>query len=128
MVKEKRSNILRLEFSGGELNRQQFLDRIKIAVNIFTGEEMTLDSLVDEIVKKIFDHADGRGSLLITKSKTKNGKEFGFVIKDEGEGAECVVGLGVIKDLAERLNIDLKVDTSKGYTYSGTYVTGAAGK
>ncbi len=134
---EYSSEKLELFFDGEDLNRQNFLSHVGAAVRIFIGETMTLDALVNEIVKNIFDHAGGKGFLLITKDQ--GGRNFEFIIRDEGQGSydfekcltgpsrlagnkiNCGLGLGIIRDLAESLNIDLSIDTSKGFSYSGKY-------
>ena len=127
-------NILVLKFDGKEPDRRSFLSQIRKSVMSFTGETMTLDALVNEIAKNIFDHAQGKGSLLI---RLKNG-QFEFVIKDDGQdsyefekyrgksklagnGTNFGIGLDMILDLAKGLNIELKIDTTKGFTYSGVY-------
>lgn len=131
-MKRKRRT-LELRFRGGIRDRQTFLLRIRDAVTKFTGEQLFLDALINEIAKNIFDHARGRGSLAIRA----RGDSFKFVIKDDGDGAHdfehCLKhsalagnginygkGLRAILDMAESLRIELRVETSKGFSYSGT--------
>lgn len=97
------------------------------------------NALIIEIAKNIFDHADATGSLLIERK----GDSFEFLIKDGGKVSynwdECVghsrlagngvnfgAGLELILDMAETLKIDLHVDTTKGFSYSGVYKLGDA--
>ncbi len=128
------SNTLEIRFDGAISDRQEFIKRIRCAVVPFTGESMSLDALLIEIAKNIFDHAHGLGSLVIV---SKAGS-FEFVIQDEGDaafdyehcsknstragnGVNYGIGLGIIKDIAETLGIELMIDTSKGFSYSGVY-------
>ncbi|MCX6787423.1 MAG: ATP-binding protein [Candidatus Kaiserbacteria bacterium] len=100
----------------------------------FTGERMRLDVLINEIAKNIFDHANKIGSLSIVRK----GNSFEFSMRDGGQNYydfdECLnhstsamnginfgVGLKTIRDFAEFLGIDLHIDTSKGFSYSGIY-------
>lgn len=100
-----------------------------------TGEMMTLDALIHEIAKNIYDHAGGTGELTIEEIEPD---VFSFSIRDcgtityefekcigrstkAGNGVNCGVGLRIIRDHAAFLDIDLKIDTSKGFSYSGTY-------
>lgn len=126
--------VVKMQFCGREPERRTFLKQIRVAVMDLTGEIMTLDALIDEIAKNIFDHAGGLGSLVI---EPKNGS-FEFTIKDQGQkeydfefcsrgsrlagnGVNYGAGLSIIKDLAQCLSIDLQIDTSKGFSYSGIY-------
>ncbi|MFA6602035.1 MAG: ATP-binding protein [Candidatus Paceibacterota bacterium] len=126
---------LEMRFDGTVTDRREFLERIRASVTGLTGEIMTLDALINEIAKNIFDHAHGMGSLVI---ELKNGA-FEFEIKDNGEethdfescsnhsrlagnGVNFGTGLRIIRDLAQSLGVDLQIDTSKGFSYSGTYV------
>lgn len=127
--------ILKMRFDGTVTDRREFLNRIREGVTRLTGEAMTLDALINEIAKNIFDHAHGMGSMVI---EPENGM-FRFEIKDDGEdgydfeyctthsmlvgnGVNFGVGLRTIRDLARSLNIDLCIDSSRGFSYSGTYV------
>ena len=128
-------NTLEMRFDGTTTDRKEFLRRIRTAVIELTGERMTLDALINEIAKNIFDHAHGLGSLII---KNQNGA-FEFEIKDDGEsaydfetcstcsrlvgnGVNFGIGLKTICELARDLDIDLCINTSKGFSYSGVYV------
>jgi hypothetical protein len=72
---------LKMYFDGTMTDRREFLRLIREAVAEFTGERMTLDALIVEIAKNIFDHAHGLGSLVIKRK----GDSFEFEIKDEGQ-------------------------------------------
>jgi hypothetical protein len=133
-IMNNRCEVLRMNFDGGLRDRQVFLNQIRSAVMKVTGEKMTLDALINEIAKNIFDHADGKGSLVICREDDL----FDFVIKDcgkksynfeksknhstlVGNGINCGIGLGMIQDYAEDLGIKLNIDTSEGFSYSGVY-------
>lgn len=126
--------VLEMTFYGTPKSRILFLRRIRDRVTKLTGEVMTLDALIIEVAKNIFDHARGCGALRIQA----HGTSFVFEIHDNGTEAydfefcranpsdlqndiNCGIGLGMILDLAQSLSIDLKIDTSKGFAYSGTY-------
>lgn len=132
MVNEKET--LSLTFDGSEVTRTKFLWRIRAAVRKFTGETMLLDALMIEIGKNIFDHAHGKGSLVIEKE----GGSFKFEIKNaeptpcfpedgqrlsrlagNGTNFGAGVSLGLIEDIARHLKIDLKV--GENYCYTGVY-------
>ena len=132
MEQERRTLIM--EFNGDERDRTAFLRAIRAQVTKFTTETMTLDALIHEIAKNIFDHAHGRGSLKIERV---NGT-FQFEIRDGGQesydfetcatrsqlagnGINFGVGLQMIRSIARDLSIDLKVDASRGFHYWGTY-------
>ena len=125
-----------MTFRGDEPNRTLFLKKIRDAVIGLTGETMTLDALINEIAKNIWDHAHGIGSLSIV---SKEDVSFEFEIKDGGTEAfffqACInnsrlagrskvnkgTGLEMILDYAEVLEIRLKIDTHAGFAYSGVY-------
>lgn len=126
---------LEMRFDGTTADRKKFLKRIRAAVMKLTGEIMTLDALINEIAKNIFDHAHGLGYLVI---KRREGS-FEFEIKDEGQeghdfehcsthsrlagnGVNFGIGLRTIRDLAQSLGIDLQINSSKGFSYSGVYI------
>ena len=123
-----------LEFNKVATKRSVFLKKIRTAVIRFTDEKMKLDALIHEIAKNIYDHAQGKGTLIITQ---KDGS-FEFEIKDNGQesynfdlcknnsasagnGINYGIGLNMILNLAAALKIELKIDTSKGFYYSGVY-------
>lgn len=131
---ENGSRKLIMIFDGQEKDRRSFLNKIRAEVINFTRESMTLDVLVIEIAKNIFDHADGLGMLAIEETHGS----FVFKIHDNGEqefdfnfcwnnsrlsgnGTNFGAGLRVIVSVAKDLGIDLGIDTRKGFSYSGTY-------
>jgi anti-sigma regulatory factor (Ser/Thr protein kinase) len=130
----EKTTLLWMKFQGDMPERNEFLRWVRHAVMELTSEVMTLDALIQEIAKNIFDHAEGKGSLRIV---LKDGS-CEFEIKDEGQEAHdlraCMghsrlagnginrgVGLEMIADMALAFGIDLRVDASKGFCYSGIY-------
>ena len=131
----KMTSSLMMVFDGSVVDRTEFFAHIRNAVMEFTGECMSLDALVCEIAKNIFDHAHGLGSLAI---EFRN-DSFEFKISDNGKtsydfdtcsiqsrlvgtGVNFGAGLRTICDLANDLDIELHIDTSKGFSYSGIYI------
>lgn len=131
---KKQEKTLHILFDGTVLDRDEFLQSSRVQVIDFIEEQMTLDALLNEIAKNIFDHAGGKGSIFIERT----GSQYTFCIKDDGTEpvnlADCAknwssinpgtnfgIGLNLIKLFAEDLGIALKIDTSKGVSYSGTY-------
>ncbi len=123
-----------IKFCGTIVKRNIFLKEIRAAVIKIRGEKMKLDALIHEIAKNIYDHAQGKGSLIITQKDNS----FGFEIKDNGResynfdlcknnsaragnGVNYGVGLNMIIELAIALKIELKIDSSRGFHYSGVY-------
>lgn len=126
--------VLNLEFNGEEKDRAGFLWQIREKVIELTGETMTLDALINEMAKNIFDHVEGKGFIVIVSK----GNSFKFVVKDYGRNSynfeECLRtsklagngvnhghGLRIITDLAKDLDINLYVNTSGGFLYAGIY-------
>ncbi len=131
---------LRLHFSGNKISRETFLDRY---VNFFMfhlefeGANIQFYMLLKEIIKNIYDHAGGKGELIFLME----GKKVHFMLKDFGKKSFDLnqikkngstklgngvnfgqgIGKGLIEDLARGIEIDLRVDTQKGFCYSGTY-------
>lgn len=120
-----------------DAKRQAALTRVRDDVFKFTGRRMALDALCAEILKNIIDHANGRGSLVIVFT---NGA-FEFTMRDEStesfnletcrKGSRFAgdptnttnhgAGLGIIDDIAATYHIQLVIDTSRGFCYSGVY-------
>lgn len=134
---DDRVEVLNMRFDGSESNRAKFLKGIRTAVIELTKEVMTLDFILYEIAKNIFDHAGGVGSLIIWRT----GHTLEFVIKDGGcstyDFATCIgnsrlcgngvnfgLGLSMIVDGAKGLGINLHIDTSNGFSYQGVYELG----
>ncbi len=129
---DNQDHVLKMELSGN-LGRQAFLHQIRAKVMYATGE-LGLGYLINEIAKNIYDHAEGKGYLEIIPE----GDSFKFLIKDHGEktfdfefckrnstkagnGINFGTGLECIGDYADSLGIELHIDTSKGFSYSGIY-------
>ncbi len=123
-----------MEFCGIAVKRNIFLKETHIAISKLMGHEIMFIHLIHEIAKNIYDHAKGKGSLIITQKDNS----FEFEIKDNGQesydfnlcknnsrliGNEINFGIGLflITEIAKSLKIDLKIDTSKGFRYSGIY-------
>jgi len=129
----------RLVFKGNEISRNAFLDNF-IAENVnFFGVDINHSFLLllVEIAKNIYDHANGKGELVFLM----DGDEVDFVIRDygtkkywlfwvklfgstkSGNGINFGKGLsgGMIERCAKDLGIDLKIDTTSGFCYSGKY-------
>ena len=128
------TKLVTMKFCGTTVKRNIFLKEIRAAVTKITGEKMTLDALIHEIAKNIYDHARGEGSMTIIQKDNL----FEFEIKDDGQesydfdlcknnsasvsnGINYGIGLNMIFNLASALKIELKIDTSKGFYYSGVY-------
>lgn len=127
--------LLWIQFDNSIQERDVFLGNTRRTVVNFMNEKMRLDALIHEIAKNIYDHAGGRGTLRIEKEANK----FDFCIKDEGveafdrefcknhsrlagNGINFGIGLKLIEDLAMILHIDLVVNISSGFSYSGIYI------
>ncbi len=128
------TNVLTMRFDGTMQDRQEFLKRIQRVVINLVGSVSALDILIKEIAKNIFDHAHGLGSLVIEILDDS----YEFEIRDDGEkqydfeyckknstavgnGINCGFGLGVITTIPRDGEIDLRIDTSRGFRYSGTF-------
>jgi anti-sigma regulatory factor (Ser/Thr protein kinase) len=131
---ERELGSLVMVFDGSAKNRELFLNTIRVAVSDYTGEMMTLDYLMRELAKNIFDHAEGKGKMVIMR----RGGSFEFEIKDEGteafdyeycmqhsrlsgNGKNYGIGLRLTREFAKHFSIDMHVDTSKGFRYWGVY-------
>lgn len=131
------TNVLTMRFDGTVQNRREFLRRIRVIIIDLVGSTSVFDALINEIAKNIYDHAHGLGSLVI---EILDGS-FNFEVMDDGKISHnyeycrnnstlkgnltnCGIGLGIIKDLAESEEIDLRIDTSRGFLYSGTFTPG----
>ncbi|MBP6858096.1 MAG: ATP-binding protein [Candidatus Pacebacteria bacterium] len=132
----KLESFLIIKFDNNIKDRDEFLQKVRMPVINFTKETMRLDALIHEILKNIYDHAEGKGSLYISKA----GNEFEFYISDEGtelfDIKSCIqnwqpknkdvnfgIGLNLINQLADSLNIKLIIETSKGFSYRGIYLS-----
>lgn len=128
------TNVLTMRFDGTVQDRQKFLKRIRLVIIDLVGSVSALDILINEIAKNIFDHAHGLGSLVIEILDDS----YEFEIMDDGvmpydfehckknstavgNGTNCGFGLGIITTIPRDGEIDLRIDTSRGFRYSGTF-------
>ncbi|MEI8339201.1 MAG: hypothetical protein WCF94_00880 [bacterium] len=130
-----------LAFTGKEKSREAFRAGAYDPVIEFVGTSDTqlngLIMFVNEIVKNIWDHADGKGGLKMVE--LENG-DISFEIWDDGQeaydlkligkrrsrlvgnGINFGIGLEMIPDFAKCLSVsDFKMDASKGFRYSWVY-------
>ena len=119
---------LEMIFEGSDTSRDKFCQQILMIIRFFLGQNLNgLYMLFLEIFRNIYDHANGIGKIILIK----NTNSIRFVIFDFGEGNELTkirndkvnfgAGISMIKDIAETLGIELKIDTSKGLCYEGVY-------
>jgi len=129
-------NRLRMIFSGHQdcEDRVEFLSHSVGALRKFLGRYPL--PFFTEIVKNIWDHADGRGRILIVKYTISSGDFFLFSARDEGKesysfmdhihnsrlrgnGVNFGRGLDLIDDFGKDLCVRLYISTEKGFHYSG---------
>ncbi len=137
-------NTLHVVFEGNHIDRDVFLSEKFIRVLRKFLEEPTVEDdqylvfvmLAKEIVKNIYDHADGKGEATFIK----NSDSLSFEIKDYGTVEYDLValqgggstkhtsynrGIGLcrmIPDMADVLGINLHTDCTKGFTYTGEWM------
>lgn len=120
--------------------RKDCIDQIMVFLDPALGQHRSvhLARLLLEIIRNIYDHAEGRGQVCLKD----DGHTIHFEIKDYGQkaydleeiirigvsskagnGKNFGVGLikGAIRGFATDLRIELKIDTSCGFKYQGTY-------
>lgn len=137
----KQVNELKIEFTGNHVRRNDFLEQIKESFMPFMGLDTGFMMFVWEIVKNIYDHADGKGQLTLKKEEGGENELFHFEIKDFGTQSYDLAKIketgstkidskvnfgnglqgGMIEGMAEDLSITLRIDTSSGFCYAGTY-------
>ena len=129
--------ILQLEFPGTTVPRKEFLKAIrKELIETLTMRAQILITLITEISKNIYDHAEGYGTLEIKEIELG---VFSFDIQDKGNeahdlgycrnhsrlagnGTNFNAGIRIIQDIAEMPNFEhFKTDTTKGFHYSGLF-------
>ncbi|MFH0846390.1 MAG: hypothetical protein V1851_03275 [Patescibacteria group bacterium] len=114
-----------------ETSRQDFLERFgNLFLNLISREHFRLIIILREIIKNIYDHADGKGRIQIKKE----GSCIQFIINDYGtkkfnlgeiiptdskEEIDYGAGLRIIQAGTDGLN--LKIKTSRGFSYYGRY-------
>jgi anti-sigma regulatory factor (Ser/Thr protein kinase) len=131
---------LRYRFKGNSISREEFRRDFKTSVVKFLGDhDVRFMFLVLEIATNIWDHAHGEGRAVFIRS----GRILTFVIRDFGtdaydlktikrgrtskpeSGKNFGLGLceGLIQASAEGLNINLSINTTRGFCYKGVYST-----
>ncbi len=133
-------SILVYKFPGNSLPREEFRMQAKKIFLEFLGKDIntTFFFIFNEIVKNIWDHAEGQGELRITKFTDK----ITFDIWDHGIHAHSLeeirkqgsskleskinfgmgIASGFIESAAKSLEIkDFTIDTSCGFRYTGTF-------
>jgi hypothetical protein len=136
----------KIVFKGKSMGREAFMNDFYEKIAPFLSKSFTVNydwvmlyTLFNEIVKNIYDHADGKGEAIFWKNNVK--KRLYFQIKDygtkrhslakikkeakkgkPGNGINFGAGIAtIIPGLALNLNIPLKIDTSCGFCYSGLF-------
>ncbi|MFA5935117.1 MAG: hypothetical protein WC827_04510 [Candidatus Paceibacterota bacterium] len=119
---------LEIVFEENDTSCDKFCKQILMIIRFFIGQNLNgLCMLFLEIFRNIYDHANGTGKIVLIK----NTNSIKFIIFDFGKGNKLTkirndkvnfgAGVSMIKDIAESLGIELKVDTSKGFYYEGIY-------
>ncbi len=133
------NNEFRWEFRGADVSREVFIEKFVDALLGFVGFDNGFAMFMIEIVKNIYDHAEGRGMVTLTKK----GHILKFEVKDFGTksydleeirkkgstkariGNKVNFGAGIcgyaIDDLAQGIGVTFTVDTTHGFCYTGTY-------
>ncbi len=143
MAKKGFIHELHFQFTGNDMERDAFFRPFRDTFIPFLKRRFPranwqqMYSLMKEILKNIYDHADGKGEAYILYDAMN--RHLYFEIRDFGtksydlealrkagtsKKTEYNRGLGLafmIFDLAKGLYIPLKVDASHGFTYIGTY-------
>ena len=132
------ANSLRYEFTSTALTRNRFLESFTHAVIGFYGYDNGFLIFLREIVKNIYDHADGCGYCLMVKKddgsisfeiRNQTPQSFDLeLIKRSGSskaGNDINYGFGVcgggIDAFAKALGIALTLDATQGFLYIGEY-------
>ncbi|MFA6158750.1 MAG: hypothetical protein WC763_03980 [Candidatus Paceibacterota bacterium] len=136
-------NIIELDmrFYGKTKGRKEFLKCLALDLGeflgpCFDGHENGAIMFFREMIKNIYDHADGKGRARFAKEATGirfRIEDFGTGSHDffalrrggsskAGNGINSGKGLGLIEDMATDLHIrEWNIDCSKGFAYSGLY-------
>ncbi len=133
----------RIIFRGNNISREDFEENFEKFFEKSLGDlgkypqDIQFYMFLWEVVKNIYDHANGRGEMILLVE----GHDLSFVVRDFGKksfdlekikkrgstkaGNGINFGFGVvgggINALAKGIGIDLKLDTSRGFRYSGEY-------
>ena len=134
---------IKLIFKGDDVPRESFED---IFLDFFedilgglkdSSRSIQFYMLLWEMIKNIYDHAEGRGEVIFSIQDN----DIHFVVRDFGTasfdleqikkvsstkfGNRMNYGLGIsgglIEGYARGIDVDLKIDTSHGFCYSGIY-------
>ncbi|MFZ2038687.1 MAG: hypothetical protein WAV11_02015 [Minisyncoccia bacterium] len=131
-----------LKFEGKKDIRSEFLRKVKDTImgSLDCDNANYVAMFLVEIIKNIYDHADGYGEAKLTERQDEP-NIFDFVVFDEGtiryDFEECLrksefagdklnhpenygIGLGLIMDLSDMKGVTLAIDTTKGFRYTGT--------
>ena len=134
IVESKKINII---FEGNNIDRVLFLEHFRDKVLRFFGMEdgVRVYMFSKEMIKNIFDHAGGRGESTFEKSENF----VLFEVKDYGEGKydfqelksrgtskpesgnNFGVGLTSVESMNEMSGVEIKINTEKGFSYSGKF-------
>ncbi len=130
---------LKLDFYVSDLRRDEFMTKCTQLFRFFLKGITPQNGLImffNEILKNIHDHSNGDGSLMLKRSPDF----LEFEIEDcstgnydletlsttglttKTNGINRGLGLGMIKDMSEGLNINLNIDSSSGFKYKGRYL------
>jgi anti-sigma regulatory factor (Ser/Thr protein kinase) len=130
---------LDLTFDVHEMERDNFksdITQILRALLVRINSANGLAMLMIEIIKNIYDHADGKGYIRLVRRENYldfeirdfSGKSYNLdklsvagASKKAGNGINFGVGLRMIPQMAEDLNIQLQITTCDGFQYKGTY-------
>ncbi len=129
---------LEMVFKKENESREEFCSKILEIIRVFLNQNCNgLLMLFLEIIRNIYDHADGCGKIIIIKDVDSirfiifdfGKKKYNLTeIKNSGStkgGRSVNFGAGLcgsmIEDIAKTLEIKLKIDTSKGFRYEGIY-------
>ncbi len=128
-----------IEFDGRIKDRCEFLGQITEPIDRLLRGRIHIHTMLmffREILKNVYDHADGMGRM--TLEEDAHGIRFEILdfgteayqfdvlmakpSSKAGNGINYGVGLGLIEGMAASLKIiDFRLDCSRGFTYSGVY-------
>ena len=130
-------------FEGNDISREEFEGNFLNFFDDFLGsletnpQHIQFYTLLWEMIKNIYDHAEGKGKVILSMQNL----QVDFLVKDFGtanfdlnkikvhgstklgNGINSGLGLcmGLIEDSAKGIDIDLKINTSRGFCYTGIY-------
>ena len=128
-------------FCGNHISREKFLDdfREKIESHFLRQSNIGLIMFFTEIVKNIYDHADGKGEAIFSTKHDliqfsikdygtesfdmKKIKEAGSLKTGNGLNYGLGISQGMIEKMAQDLGISLRINTSCGFSFFGVYQT-----